>query len=89
MTWYKNACFYHMYPLGMTGAPMQNTAAAVIVTAINCDDQPAVLDIPAPLPALQAEDLTSTSLDTLPVMDGRIRLTLSGNTGIVLKIREV
>lgn len=23
--WYEQAVFYHMYPLGMTGAPMQNT----------------------------------------------------------------
>lgn len=25
-TWYENAAFYHMYPLGMTGAPKQNPA---------------------------------------------------------------
>lgn len=24
-TWYENSVFYHMYPLGMTGAPKQNT----------------------------------------------------------------
>lgn len=24
-TWYEDAVFYHMYPLGMTGAPKQNT----------------------------------------------------------------
>ena len=24
-TWYEKAVFYHMYPLGMTGAPKQNT----------------------------------------------------------------
>ena len=23
-TWYEQATFYHMYPLGMTGAPMEN-----------------------------------------------------------------
>lgn len=23
--WYEKAIFYHMYPLGMTGAPKQNT----------------------------------------------------------------
>lgn len=23
-TWYEKAVFYHMYPLGMTGAPKQN-----------------------------------------------------------------
>ena len=24
-TWYEEAVFYHMYPIGMTGAPRQNT----------------------------------------------------------------
>ena len=24
ITWYEKAVFYHMYPLGMTGAPKQN-----------------------------------------------------------------
>lgn len=28
-TWYEKAVFYHIYPLGMTGAPMQNTEDAV------------------------------------------------------------
>ena len=23
-TWYEKAVFYHMYPLGMTGAPKKN-----------------------------------------------------------------
>lgn len=27
-TWYEEAVFYHMYPLGMTGAPKQNTETA-------------------------------------------------------------
>ena len=27
-TWYEEAVFYHMYPLGMTGAPKQNTEIA-------------------------------------------------------------
>ena len=25
--WYEEAVFYHMYPLGMTGAPKYNTQA--------------------------------------------------------------
>lgn len=29
-TWYEQAVFYHMYPLGMTDAPMQNTDGAVV-----------------------------------------------------------
>lgn len=28
-TWYEKGTFYHMYPLGMTGAPFQNTEPAV------------------------------------------------------------
>ena len=24
MAWYDNAVFYHIYPLGLTGAPKQN-----------------------------------------------------------------
>ena len=36
-TWYEEAVFYHMYPLGMTGAPRQNTetAAADRFTELN------------------------------------------------------
>ena len=26
--WYDNSVFYHMYPLGMTGAPKENHAEA-------------------------------------------------------------
>lgn len=25
MAWYDESVFYHIYPLGMTGAPKQNT----------------------------------------------------------------
>lgn len=28
-TWYEKGVFYHMYPLGMTGAPKQNTEEGV------------------------------------------------------------
>ncbi|MDO5550102.1 MAG: alpha-amylase family glycosyl hydrolase [Lachnospiraceae bacterium] len=28
-TWYEKAVFYHMYPLGMTGAPKQNTEETI------------------------------------------------------------
>lgn len=27
--WYEEAVFYHMYPIGMTGAPRQNTQQEV------------------------------------------------------------
>ncbi|MDO4328341.1 MAG: alpha-amylase family glycosyl hydrolase [Lachnospiraceae bacterium] len=29
-TWYEKAVFYHMYPLGMTGAPKQNTEETIV-----------------------------------------------------------
>lgn len=29
-TWYEEAVFYHMYPIGMTGAPRQNTEEGVV-----------------------------------------------------------
>ena len=28
-TWYEKAVFYHMYPLGMTGAPKENRSDEV------------------------------------------------------------
>ena len=28
-TWYEEAIFYHMYPIGMTGVPRQNTQTEV------------------------------------------------------------
>lgn len=28
-TWYERGVFYHMYPLGMTGAPRHNDATEV------------------------------------------------------------
>ena len=30
MNWYQNATFYHIYPLGLTGAPLQNAYAAPV-----------------------------------------------------------
>ena len=29
-TWYETGVFYHMYPLGMTGAPKQNRASETV-----------------------------------------------------------
>ena len=28
--WYDSAVFYHMYPLGMSGAPLQNKEGEVV-----------------------------------------------------------
>ena len=30
MAWYEEAVFYHMYPLGMTGAPFENKEDGVV-----------------------------------------------------------
>ena len=47
--WYDNAVFYHMYPLGMTGAPFENKEEGIVhrfeelkkwlphVRALGCD----------------------------------------------------
>ena len=31
VTWYEKAVFYHMYPLGMTGAPLENSPNTPVV----------------------------------------------------------
>lgn len=30
MAWYEEAVFYHMYPIGMTGAPRENREEGVV-----------------------------------------------------------
>lgn len=59
---------------------------SVAVTALNSDDGDAVLNIPVPIQALEAENLMDGSI--LPIENGRLALPLPGNTGVVLKIRE-
>lgn len=59
---------------------------SVAVTALNSDDDEAVLNIPVPLGAPEAENLMDGTI--LPIENGRLALPLPGNTGVVLKIRE-
>lgn len=59
---------------------------SVAVTALNSDDGDAVLNIPVPIQASEAENLMDGSI--LPIENGRLVLPLPGNTGVVLKIRE-
>lgn len=59
---------------------------SVAVTALNSDDGEAVLNIPIPIKALEAENLMDGTI--LPIENGRLALPLPGNTGVVLKIRE-
>lgn len=60
--------------------------SSVAITALNSDDKEAVLNIPVPIQALEAENLMDGSI--LPIENGRLALPLPGNTGVVLKIRE-
>ncbi len=59
---------------------------SVIITAANSDDNPSSLSIPVPISAKTAEDLMDGTI--IPVEDGRLSITLPGNQGVVLKIRE-
>ena len=62
---------------------------SVIITALNNDDAPAVLDIPVPIQASTAEDLLAPEGEDrlLPVEGGRIHITIKGSWGAVLKIK--
>lgn len=44
------------------------------------------LSVPVPIAAKEATNLMDGSI--IPVMNGRLNLTLPGNTGVVLKLRE-
>lgn len=60
---------------------------SAVIAAVNNDDGPASLQIPVPVSAVTATDLIQGTV--FPVTDGKISLTLEGNSGIVLKIMEV
>lgn len=79
-------------PEGRPGAqPEDQTGArtakpSVIITAVNNDDAEAAISIPVPFSASAAEDLMDGAV--IPITDGKINITLPGNSGVVLKIRE-
>jgi len=64
----------------------RHTQGSAVITAINCDNQEAVISLPVPLAAQSARNLTDESI--LPVKDGKLTLTLPACTGMILKIRE-
>ena len=64
----------------------RHAKGSVVITAANNDDQPADLSIPVPIGASSAENLMDSSM--IPIKDGRLSITLSGNEGVVLKIME-
>lgn len=59
---------------------------SAVITAANSDDQPARVAVPVPIHARTAKNLMDGSI--IPITDGRLNLTLPGNCGVVLKIRE-
>ncbi|MDO5415850.1 MAG: alpha-amylase family glycosyl hydrolase [Lachnospiraceae bacterium] len=59
---------------------------SICITAVNSDDQEAVLHIPVPMQAATAENLMDGTV--IPVENGKITVTLKGNWGVVLKLRE-
>lgn len=61
-------------------------AHSVVITAANCDDDAHTIAVPVPVSAAEAENLMDGTV--VPVTDGKLNLTLPGNTGVVLKIRE-
>ncbi len=59
---------------------------SITVTAGNSDDAPANLSVPIPIHASTAENLMDGTI--IPISNGRLNLTLPGNSGVVLKITE-
>ena len=64
----------------------RHAQGSICITAANSDDQESRLSIPVPLHASQAENLMDGSI--IPVENGKLNLTLPGNSSVVLKIRE-
>lgn len=64
----------------------RHAGGSVVITAANSDDNPGSLSIPVPVSAPTAENLMDGSI--IPIENGRLSITLPGNQGVVLKIRE-
>ncbi len=59
---------------------------SICITAVNNDDQDVTIHVPVPIHASTAENLFTG--DVLPIENGKLALSLEGNGGVVLKIRE-
>lgn len=59
---------------------------SICITVANNDDHAGTVSVPVPVPANNAENLMDASI--IPITNGRLSLTLPGNEGVVLKIRE-
>ena len=64
----------------------RHNKGSVVITAANNDDNQSSLSIPVPISAKTAENLMDGSI--IPIKDGKLSITLPGNEGVVLKIRE-
>lgn len=64
----------------------RHASGSAAITAANADDAPASLNIPVPVHGSQAVNLMDGSI--IPITNERLSLTLPGNTGIILKIKE-
>ncbi len=60
---------------------------SAVITAVNNDETPAVMNIPVPMAAAEAVDLLTE--EKYPVENGRITITIEGGRGAVLKIKGV
>lgn len=60
---------------------------SAMITALNNDDEEAVLDIPCPVPTETAIDLLGMA-SSVDYENGRLRVTLAGNTGTVIYVGE-
>ena len=64
----------------------RHAQGSICITAANSDDQESHLSVPVPLHTSKAENLMDDSI--IPVENGKLNLTLPGNSGAVLEIRE-
>ncbi len=60
---------------------------SVIVTAVNNDEHPACMQVPAPIHGESAVNLLDGTI--IPITDGKMNLTIEGGRGAVLKIKGV
>lgn len=64
----------------------RRTDKSICITAVNNDDQDTLIYVPVPIHASTAENLMDGSI--LPIENGKVKVELQGNWGVVLKIRE-
>lgn len=60
---------------------------SAMITALNNDDDEAVLEIPCPVPTESAVDLLGIAV-SVNYENGRVRVTLAGNSGTVIYVGE-